>query len=187
MPISDEEIARAVQGGDSERFGLLVERYEKRLLRYGTRFIRDGADIEDLVQDIFIRAYENIRSFDVKQRFSPWIYRIAHNTFVNGLRKHSRNPLSFIDFDTILPHPIYVDPVEDERNQAETKKMIATGLDKLAAKYREVLILYFLEEMSYREIAAILEIPTGTVGIRLKRAKKELKVVYEKLNIKYQQ
>ncbi len=182
LQLSDEEVAKLVQDGDREQFGLLVERYEEKLLRYGRKFLSRSEDIEDIVQDVFINCYQNLQGFDTAQRFSPWIYRIAHNAFVNGLRKQKRNPLVFVDFDTFVAHPVYEDPVPREREQAEVKGMIEKSLEHLKSHYREVLVLYYLEELSYKEISDILQVPTGTVGIRLKRAKDALKVAYEALN-----
>ncbi len=163
-------------------FGPLLERYEQKLLRYGRKFLRHKEDIEDIVQDIFVRAYQNIQSFDATQRFSPWIYRIAHNAFVNELRRKSRNPLVYVDFDTFLAHPAYDDPAPREREQQEIKAMIEKSLEGLDYKYREVLILYYLEDMPYKDIAEVLQVPQGTVGVRLRRAKEALRKEFEKLD-----
>ena len=122
---------------------------------------------------------------DASQRFSPWIYRIAHNAFVDDLKKKSRNPLSFVDFDTLVSHPAYDDPAEGEREQKEVQAMIQKGLEELAPKYREVLILHYLEDLPYKEIADVLHIPLGTVSVRIRRAKAALKAVCEKMNIPY--
>ena len=176
---SDEALAKLVQDGDQNYFGILVERYEAKLLRYGRKFLSRTEDIEDIVQEVFINCYQNLQSFDTTQKFSPWIYRIAHNAFVNGLRKQKRSPLVFVDFDTLIAHPAYEDPLPREREAAEIKQMIEKSLESLKPKYREVLVLYFLEELSYKEIADIIKVPTGTVGIRLKRAKEALKQSYE--------
>src|SRR3954463_6498094 len=98
MNETDEQVALAVQAGASNRFGELVERYEAKLLRYARKFLLDPDDAQDIVQDIFIKAYENLQSFDVSRRFSPWIYRIAHNEFVNALKKReSRRTMFTID------------------------------------------------------------------------------------------
>jgi len=183
--LTDEELAARVQQGDKEIFGVLMERYEQKLLRYGRKFLSEHDDIVDIVQDVFISTYQNIQNFDASQKFSPWVYRIAHNAFVNGLKKHSYNPLLLVDFDTLISHTAYEDPAPKEREQAEMKKMIDKGLDKLQPKYREVLILHYLEDMPYKEIADILQIPGGTVGIRIKRAKEALKKIYETMNMRY--
>ena len=178
LKFKDEEIARLVQYGDTEQFGLLMERYESKLLRYGRKFLSDRENIEDLVQDIFIKAFQNIKGFDASKRFSPWIYRIAHNTFVNALKKNSRTPF-MIELDTLVSHPVYEDPGETEREQSELKLMINKSLESISPKYKEVLILYYLEDLDYKEISEVLQVPTGTVGIRLRRAKEALKEVYK--------
>lgn len=179
----DEELALLVQQGDTERFGVLVERYEAKLLRYGRKFLSRKEDIEDMVQEIFLRAYENIMGFDASQRFSPWLYRLAHNVFVNALRKESRNPLVLVDFDVFFPHPAYDDPAEKERERLEMRALIERGLERISPNYREALILYYLDEMSYREIADVLRVPSSTVGIRLKRGKEALRRAYGDLDI----
>lgn len=180
---TDEAYAIAVQRGDKEAFGALVERYEEKLLRYGKRFLAERRDVEDIVQEVFVSAYRNIQSFDPSQRFSPWIYRIAHNAFVDGLRKNSRNPFTLVDFDTFVSYPVHDDSAERDRDQREIKTLIDRGLAKLSPKYREVLILYYAEELSYKEIADVLRVPIGTVSARVKRAKDELKKVYQDINL----
>src|SRR6185369_12863703 len=105
-------------------FGLLVERYEGKLLRYGRKFINSQEDIEDIVQDVFISAYQNIQSFDTSQKFSPWIYRIAHNAFVNGLKRKERSPFVFVDFDAILLHATAEETGSTEAELREMRDMI---------------------------------------------------------------
>jgi RNA polymerase sigma-70 factor (ECF subfamily) len=176
MSETDEQLALAVQEGDSEKFGELVERYDAKLLRYARKFLLDPDDAQDIVQDIFIKAYENLQSFDATRKFSPWIYRIAHNEFVNALKKReSRRTVFTIDFDTLFPHLQAVDTADSAALERDTRETIEKHLDKLDPKYREPLILYYLESMDYREIADILRIPISTVGVRLARARAMLK------------
>ncbi len=183
--LTDEELAARVQKGETDIFGVLVERYQERLTRYGRRFLSREADVTDLVQDTFIRAYERLQSFDTLQKFSPWIYRVAHNVFVNEIKRASRNPLSYIDFDTLLTHPVYVDPLVEERESKEVHAALELGLQKLPPKYREVLVLYYIEDLSYKEIADVLEVPAGTVGVRLRRAKEALAKLPEVINLRH--
>src|SRR5262245_8109933 len=172
MTDTDEQVALAVQAGSSERFGELVERYEAKLLRYARKFLLDPEDAQDIVQDVFIKAYENLRSFDTSRRFSPWIYRIAHNEFVNELKKRqARRTFFTIDFDTLFPHLQASDTADSAALERDTRETLEKHLGKLDAKYREPLILYYLESMDYREIADILRIPVPTVGVRLARAR----------------
>jgi len=173
---TDEEIAKNVQKGETSAFGVLVERYEPKLTRYAKKFLFDTEDGKDVVQEVFIKAYINIQSFDVEKKFSPWIYRIAHNEFINTLKKKKREPLLSFDFDTLLPHFISKKTLlEDELHDKEIKSLLETHLSRLPTKYREVLILYYFEQMDYKEIAEILKIPTSTVGIRIRRSKTRLK------------
>jgi RNA polymerase sigma-70 factor (ECF subfamily) len=171
---TDEHIAAQVQGGNTEAFGALVDRYLEKMRRYGRKFLVASDDVEDLVQEIFIKAYQNIKSFDTTLRFSPWIYRIAHNVYIDFLRKGIRNPLVYVDFDTFLAHPVYEDHEHSASQRRQMREEVEHHLQKLDAKYREVLILYFLEDMAYKEISEILSVPISTVAIRLKRGKEAL-------------
>lgn len=178
---TDEEIVRAVQKGDAAAFGQLIDRYDAKLLRYGHRFLREDDDVRDAVQETFIKSYTNIQSFDLARRFSPWIYRIAHNEFVNALKKRGKETVSLSDFDTFFPHPIAKETADDGATADELKQVLDGGLSKLDAKYREPLVLYYYEDMDYKEIADVLHIPVATVGVRLKRGREALmKEVKEK-------
>jgi RNA polymerase sigma-70 factor, ECF subfamily len=90
---TDEELVRFVQEKKADVFGIIVKRYEDKLLRYGKRFLFNYENIEDAVQDVFIKAYINIQSFDTSKKFSSWIYRIAHNHFVNIIKKSKKEPV----------------------------------------------------------------------------------------------
>jgi len=179
---TDEEIARLVQSGDIEVFGFLIERYEEKIKRYARKFLRQSQDIEDIIQEIFIKTYKNIKSFNLNKKFSSWIYRIAHNEFVNAIKKKSKNPLSFFDPDILFPHLIAKENTDKEINRQELHQTINNCLDKLEPKYREPIILCFFEELSYKEIAEILHIPIGTASIRIKRGKKIMRSIYQKLD-----
>ncbi|OGD62306.1 hypothetical protein A2215_03675 [Candidatus Berkelbacteria bacterium RIFOXYA2_FULL_43_10] len=173
---SDEEIAKLVQSGSANSFGELIDRYQDKLLRYGKRFLFNYDDVEDAVQEVFIKAYENIQSFNTKMKFSPWIYRIAHNTFINIIRKSKREPISFFDPDTFFAKSLRSDnDVESEANKHFDKMEVEKHLKILKPKYREPLVLYYIEEKSYQEISDILRIPVSTVGVRINRAKNIIK------------
>ncbi len=101
--LNDENLVELVQKGDIEMFGSLVERYEQKMLRYAGRFLFDHDNAQDAVQEVFIKAYTNIASFDLTKRFSPWLYRIAHNYFINEIKKKGREPIMSFDADIFLP------------------------------------------------------------------------------------
>lgn len=172
---TDEEIIKLIQKGDADKFGLIVERYEDKLKRYARRFLYNAEDGEDLVQDIFIKAYTNLNSFDATRKFSPWIYRIAHNEFVSFLRKRRLDEFPFFDPDTLFPHPVAQEKSDKLVLDDEQKELVESSLKSLPAKYRELVILYYFEDFDYKSISDILKIPVSTVGVRLKRAKDKLK------------
>jgi len=179
---NDETLARAVQGGDKTAFGELVDRYEAKLTRYARKFLANRDDVKDLVQDVFVKAFCNIQSFDASRRFSPWVYRIAHNEFVNELERKRRDRLTFLDFDTILPHPAAKETADFEANKNDLRRTLDTYLNQLDAKYREPLVLYYFQELEYKEIADILHIPVATVGVRLQRGRAMLKKIIDNVN-----
>ncbi len=178
---TDEIIALEVQNGDVHAFGVLVDRYEKKLLRYARRFLFGYEDAEDILQEVFIKAFRNIQGFDTNRSFNSWIYRIAHNEFINAIKKKGREPLSFFDPDTLFPHPVEPKQADDDLKDSELRAMLDKCLDHLDPKYRESLVLYYFEDLSYQEIAEIIHIPVATVGVRLNRGKKQLQSVYKKL------
>jgi RNA polymerase sigma-70 factor (ECF subfamily) len=175
---SDEHIAKSIQEGKKDNLAILIDRYEEKLTRYVSRMIFDKSKVEDLTQDVFINAYTNINSFNVKQKFNPWIYRIAHNICINEIKKSSRWKILDIDSDTILPFLFAKERTETNYEKDEIRKEMAECLEKLDTKYKEAIMLYYYEEMSYDEISDVLKIPTSTVGIRIKRAKEKIKNIY---------
>lgn len=181
---TDEIIAKEVQTGSVQAFGILVERYESKLTRYARRFLFGNHDAEDLVQEVFIKAYTNIQSFDANRSFNSWIYRIAHNEFINAIKKKGREPLSFFDPDTLFPHPTDPHQADHEVQENELKAMLDKCLDQLHPKYREPLVLYYYEDLDYNSIADILHIPSSTVGVRLNRGKQQLQDIYKQSQLK---
>lgn len=171
---TDEALLREIIAGDHELFGEIIDRYEAKITRYVKRFTQHEDDVVDLVQVIFIKAYTHLQSFDLNRSFNSWVYRIAHNESVNYLKKRGDSKLSFIDFDTFLPHPFANETADDKAFTRELKEVFESALAQISPKYREVLVLYYYEDLSYQEIADILQIPTATVGVRIKRAKEAL-------------
>lgn len=175
MENRDEQLAVLVQRGDTQAFGDLVTRYEAKLLRYGRRFLSDREDIADLVQNAFLKAFENINSFDATRPFSPWMYRIAHNEFVSSLGSVRRALESLVDWDTYLMQPIAAEQADRDALDRELRASMETCLSTLDPKYREPLVLFYDAELSYENIADILQIPVATVGVRLHRARDALR------------
>lgn len=172
--LSDEKIVKLIIEGDKDLFGELIDRYEAKLTRYVKRFTQHPDDVSDVIQVVFIKAYTNLQSFDVSRSFNSWIYRIAHNESVTHLKKKGGEKVSFIDFDTFFPHPFAKEEADTLALSREDKEGLEVSLSKVSPKYREVLVLYYYDELSYQEIADVLRIPTATVGVRIKRGKEAL-------------
>lgn len=164
----------------------LVKRYENKILRYVYRLSSlKREDCEDLVQEIFLKAYKNLNSFSQNLKFSTWLYRIAHNITISNYRKLQARPKEIYEnsessmWDSFLSD---LDIVKEVNNQLLNEN-IWKILDKLPAKYREVLVLRFLEELEYKEISDVLRKPVNTVGTLIRRAKKQFVKVLEKEKI----
>ncbi|HEX8974365.1 MAG TPA: sigma-70 family RNA polymerase sigma factor [Patescibacteria group bacterium] len=174
---TDEElVALALNMPDAYAF--LVDRYEEKLLRYIMRISSSSKeDAEDILQDVFLSAYKNLNDFDQTLKFSSWIYRIAHNKVISHFRKVSARPKTMTyEGDSQLLNVLASD---EDLALAMEKKYTAQQVREILAemdeRYREVLVLKFLEEKDYKEISDILEKPMGTVATLINRAKKQFK------------
>jgi RNA polymerase sigma-70 factor (ECF subfamily) len=180
---TDEEIVFLIREGDKDLFALLMHRYVDKLKRYARKFLLSKDDTDDLLQDIFIKTYKNLEDFDTSRRFSPWIYRIAHNEFINKVKKKLTEKLIPIDFDNFFPHPEAKEKTDKMTEDFLNENILNENLEKLDTKYREILVLYFFEEMNYKDISDVLAIPVSTVGVRINRAKEKLKLLLASKNI----
>lgn len=184
---SDEQLVKlALQ--DQQAFGVLISRYEGKLAAYVMRLSNiSKEDAQDILQDVFIKAYYNLNSFDADLKFSSWIYRIAHNQVISHYRKTKARPqghswsIDALEFETLASEL-------DASKQADLnllKENISQILEKMDVKYREALVLKFLEQKSYTEISDILKKPVGTVGTLINRAKKQFKDEAKKIGISF--
>ncbi|MFA6999598.1 MAG: RNA polymerase sigma factor [Candidatus Paceibacterota bacterium] len=165
-------------------FLYLSRRYEDKLLRYIIRISKfSREDAEDVLAEVFIKTYYNLNGFDKELQFSSWIYRIAHNETVSAIRKKAVRPTISLEVEDLVK---FGDSFEmtKEMDNAIDRKIIDEALSKLDEKYREVLVLRFLDEKDYVEIADILKKPVSTVGNLILRGKKLFKEEYEKLSVK---
>jgi len=175
--LSDEDLA-ALALKEKDSYGLLVERYEKKLARYIARLSGIGyEDVQDVLQEAFIKAYINLNDFDPRLKFSSWIYRIAHNETVTYLRKKNSRPKT-VDFQASFE---ILETIQDDLDLVEQidRKFLRENLDKMIGsldrKYREPIVLKYLEEKNYQEISDILKIPMGSVATLISRGKKRLR------------
>ena len=181
---SDEEIVSRITAGDIEAYRELMQRYEQKLLRYVLYLARDQISSSDVVQDTFIKAYKNLRSFNPKYKFSSWIFRIAHNETMNAIKKerHINRNIDVEEMDNFSKEPSTAEIID----RSIANKKLADCMVLLEEKYREVLLLQYFEKMKYSEIADILHIPLSTVGVRANRAKAKLKKICVDRGVKYE-
>ncbi|MBU1558043.1 sigma-70 family RNA polymerase sigma factor [Patescibacteria group bacterium] len=163
-------------------FAYLIDRYEDKIFRYVKRItnVRED-DLYDILQDIFIKVYENLNGYDSDLSFSSWIYRIAHNQVIDNHRKDKARPHgNSIDVDEAVLQNIANDfDILKEASLEYNKKYIEKALNSLDENNKEVLILRFFEEKDYKEISDILKKPMGTVATLINRAKKQFKENYK--------
>lgn len=164
-----------------ESFLFLSKRYEDKLLRYIMRISKfDRSDAEDVLQDVFIKTYYNLNGFDSELKFSSWVYRIAHNEAISAIRKKAVRPTVYLEAEDMERFSDVFD-MEKHTDNSFDRKVIDEALSHLDEKYREVLVLRFLDEKDYIEIADILKKPVSTVGNLILRGKKLFKEEYTKL------
>ena len=177
---SDEELVR-LSLDNPDNFLCLTRRYESKLLYYIMRISKfSREDAEDILQEVFIKTYYNLNGFDPELKFSSWVYRITHNEAVSAIRKKSVRPTISLEREDLEKFEDVFDITKNIDNLLD-RKMIDEALSKLDEKYREVLVLRYLDDKEYVEIADILKKPISTVGNLILRGKKLFKEEYVKL------
>jgi len=179
----DEEIIEMVLK-NPDFYAEIISRYQDKINRYICRISAIAKDdVEDLVQDVFLSAYENLNSFDPDLSFSSWIYRIAHNKTINFWKKHEREfgNISVEDNAFIVDSIFFESSVDLDIEKIENKSQVQKVLQRMSVKYREVLILKFLEHKDYKEMSDILQKPMGSIATLVNRAKKQFKKEMEKM------
>jgi RNA polymerase sigma-70 factor (ECF subfamily) len=184
---TDEELV-ALTIENQDFFSCLVDRYTDKLTRYIMRISASTReDAEDLLQEIFVKSYRYINDFDQSLKFSSWIYRIAHNQVISQWRKTRVRP-QVIKFEADEDFLKFIAADEDLALDTERKfesEEVRGLVDTLDEKYREVLVLKFIEGKDYKEISDILQKPLGTVATLINRAKKQLKKTIEEKEIEF--
>jgi len=177
----DATLVERVRAGQTQAFGLLVERYQDRVFNLALRMCSHRLDAEELAQEAFLKALERIDQFKGNSKFYTWLFRIAANLAISHRRRRRR--LRFLsltrrdgDGDAADPPPVEVvqrrePPPEQAAMAAETRGLVAEALEQLDETFRLVLVLRDMQDMGYAEIAEVLSVPVGTVKSRLYRAR----------------
>lgn len=179
---TDEELA-VLSMSDKESFRFLIERFEPKLRRYARRLgIEQIGETDDLLQDVFLKVYQNLADFDTRLSFSSWIYRITHNQAMSFFRKRSVRPeghIKNIEDKEFMQISSDLD-IFKEVSIDESRYLVKEAIKSLNTKYTEIIILRYFEDKSYDEISDILKISPGTVATRISRAKALLKIFINK-------
>lgn len=164
-----------LQARDAAAFNKLVECYERPLFNVACRMLGNAAEAADATQDVFLKAFENMASYDPRYRLFSWIYRIAVNESLDRLKHHRRTDAVAVPVEDL---PLASDergPEECARG-SESHDMIQAALLELQADYRAVIVLRHFSDCSYQQMADILHVPEKTVKSRLYSARQELRV-----------
>ena len=169
-----------VKDGQTDKLGLLFERYNKSLYGFFYRLTSDSDTSEDLVQNVFIRILKYKHTYHGDGKFSTWMFHMVRNLFADHYKKAKRMGCKE---DVEVTDKYFRDDVnaESTRIQTEELDLLQQSMDQLSLEKREILILSKYQEMRYKEIADLLKLAESAVKVRIFRALKELKTIYEKL------
>ncbi len=177
----DQQLVERAQCGDKKAFGLLVSKYQRKLVRLLSRLIRDSAEVEDVAQEAFIKAYRALPSFRGESAFYTWLYRIGINTAKNYLVSQGRRAPTTTEFDSEEAESF--DDGEQLRDINTPERMLQSkqigetvnsAMDALPEELRTAIALREIEGLSYEEIAGIMDCPIGTVRSRIFRAREAI-------------
>lgn len=177
----DHQLVLRAQQGDKLAFELLVNKYERKLQRLLSRLVRDPAEVEDVTQEAFIKAYRALPTFRGESAFYTWLYRIGINTAKNYLTAQGRKASATVDIDpedaeASSENELARDSTtpEQEMMSRQVAETVNAAMDALPEELRSAIMLREIEGMSYDEIAAIMNCPIGTVRSRIFRAREAI-------------
>ena len=177
----DRSLVEQILGGDRDLFGVLVSRYEKRVVNYVYRITHRYEEAHDLTQEIFVKVYLALDRYDPKYQFSTWLFRIAQNSAIDAIRKKSISEVPIArtgdDEDGSREREFADDGISPYRalKNKQLSSAIDTAVGRLPPDYRELIQLRHFAELSYEEIASMKKLPLGTVKNKLFRARNLLK------------
>jgi RNA polymerase sigma-70 factor (ECF subfamily) len=178
VKLSDEElILEITQKGRSDLFGQLYDRYSNKVYRKCMGFAKDHDIAQDMVQDVFIKVFDQLQKFQGKSRFSTWLYTITYNFCVEYYRRNSKHT-----FTDINNQPDEIDETEEERALLQTRSdKLKKALKKISADDREILVMKYRDQVPIREIMDALNISESAVKMRLARARLRAKEVIDQM------
>ncbi len=191
QPMTKEDVSLVDEtlAGNQLSFQLLVERYQDRMFGLVRHYTRNPVEIEDIVQDTFLKAFTRLKSFQQQSSFYTWLCRIAINTALDFHKRHGRNPVQAVEdpelaqaADRVGRSGASIQAPDSRLEREEIEKITQRVLDELPEIFRAVLVLREFEDMAYQDMADVLGISIGTVESRLFRARARFKEKLLKLH-----
>ncbi|TPV93111.1 MAG: sigma-70 family RNA polymerase sigma factor [Myxococcales bacterium FL481] len=174
--LSDEELVdRAGPRREAAAFAELVRRHESKVRGLLLRLTGNRTLADDLGQEAFLRAYRGLERFERRSRFSTWVYRIAYNVYLNHRTRTKTLGVLPQDYETRVAAP----EAMESAGRSDLRRDLGAAIARLDERYRAVIVLYYIEDVSYPEIAEVLDLPLGTVKTHLHRARKMLRAELE--------
>ncbi|KKO53127.1 RNA polymerase sigma factor SigW [Paenibacillus sp. DMB20] len=177
----DVRLAKLARKGDQRAFAEIVELYKDKIFHLAYRMLNNRHEAEDIVQETFLRVYKNLDRYDENQKFSTWIYRIGTNLCIDRLRK--RKPSYSLDADmndqegmdgySMIPSDDR--SPETEMLLSETQRIIHDSIESLPAKYKTIMLLRYIQDLSLQEISEVLDLPVTTIKTRVHRGREFLR------------
>jgi RNA polymerase sigma-70 factor (ECF subfamily) len=175
-PDAEAAILQKVLAGNTGAYGVIFLRHRQRAFALAYQYVRDYEDAKDIVQEAFIRAFQNLKKFDLRKRFAPWLLTIVRNLAVDHLRK--RKPLG-----PAIETELLIDQRAAQRTESHLLAAeVWAALNRLSEAHKEIIFLKDYQGHSYLEIAEILDIPVGTVMSRLHHARRNLMAALQDRN-----
>jgi RNA polymerase sigma-70 factor (ECF subfamily) len=177
---TDAELVASTLRGSQDAFRELVGRFERPIYSLVLRMVQDSGTAEDLAQEVFVKAYRRLDTYDPQRKFSSWLFKIAHNTTIDHLRRGVPEtvPLEAGDDDRGDLAGVLADEAAENPHAAAERRDLSRALEKAIAtlrpEYREAVLMFYAHGASYQEICEVTGLPLGTVKTNLHRARKEL-------------
>jgi RNA polymerase sigma-70 factor (ECF subfamily) len=166
----ESSLALQASEGDGAAFGEIVRRYQAQVFRLCRRFV-GPSDAEDIAQEAFVRAFLNVRRFDASRPLAPWLLTIARRLCIDRLRQRKARPAADEDTDALPTQAT----AESDTAAKQTLVLLSAALKDLPEGQREAVLLFHMEELAYKDIATVLDVPIGTVMTWLHRARAHLR------------
>lgn len=171
--MNELQLINRARAGDGEAFGALVEQYRDNVYRLAYRMCGNAHDADEAAQEAFVAAWRALPNFRGEAKFSTWLYRLTTNAAIDLMRREKRHRTASEEDVPELADE--TDSPQQQVERTEQRETVQKALSSLSEEYREVLLLRYMQELDYTEIAAALSLPAGTVKSRLNRAKAALK------------